>query len=86
MFFYLRRQVKTCNGCLAKIQKVNNHNTKYQPKRHGFPNKVLYVDLVGPLPEKSQGDRFILTMQDGFSKYACTHPIPCKEAKLVVTN
>ena len=59
MLSYLRRQVNTCNGCLGKIQKVNNQNTEYQPKRHGFPNKVLYVDLVGPLPENSQGDSWV---------------------------
>ena len=86
MLSYLRRQVRTCNRCLAKIRKVNNHNTEYQRKSHGFPNKVLYLDLMGPLLEISQGDRFILTMQDGFSKYACAHPIPFKEGEVVANQ
>ena len=86
IFSYLKRQVKTCNGCLTKIHKVNNHESVHQPSRHGFPNKVLYVDLVGPLLENSKGDGFVLTMQDGFSKYACTHPIPCKEAEVVANQ
>ena len=83
---YIRRRVRECNSCLAKQQKVDNHQTTYQPKPHGYPGEVLYVDLVGPLPESRDGDRYVLTMQDGFSKFALAHPIPCKEAEVVANQ
>ena len=86
MISYLRRRVKTCDACLAKQQKVDNHQTEHQPKRHGYPGEILYVDLVGPLPESRKGDKYVLTMQDGFSKFACAHPIPCKEAEVVANQ
>ena len=39
------------------------------------------MDLVGPFEENENGDKYILTMQDGFSKFVCAHAIKNKEAK-----
>ena len=86
MIGYLKRQVKKCGKCLAKQQKVDTKQTVHQPRRHGYPGEVLYVDLVGPLPESAKGDKYVLTMQDGFSKFAVAYPIPCKEAAVVANQ
>lgn len=80
---FLKRKVKTCNVCLAKIQKTNLHATVHKPRRHGYPGEVLYVDLVGPLPETDRGDKYITTMMDGFTKYVTAVTIPNKEAPTV---
>ena len=79
----LKRQVKRCDTCLAKIQQVNQKEGEHKPRKHGFPGEVLYVDLVGPMPETNKGDRYILTMQDGFSRYCTASTIPNKEASTV---
>ena len=86
MFTYLKRQIEWCNGCLAKIQAVNNKQTVHKLHKHGYLSKVLYVDLVGPFNENEHGEKYILTMQDGFSKYACAHPIKSKEAEVVANQ
>ena len=44
------------------------------------------MDLFGPLPESNKGDCYVLTCQDGFSKFAVAHPIPCKEAEVVANQ
>ena len=83
MHDFLKRKVRTCNDCLAKIQKTNLHDTTHQPRRHGYPGEVLYVDLVGPMPENDRGNKYIVTMMDGFTKYVSAVAIPCKEAGVV---
>ena len=81
---YLKRRVRNCDTCLAKIQKTNLHQTVHKPRRHGYPGEVLYIDLVGPLPETTRGNKYIVTMMDGFTKYVTAVTIPCKEAAVVV--
>ena len=83
MHNYLRQKVRQCDVCLAKIQRISLHSTKHQPRRHGYPGEVLYVDLVGPLPQTDKGDKYIVTMQDGFSKFVSAFTIPNKEAPTV---
>ena len=85
MHEFLRRRVRQCDVCLAKIQKTSLHATRHQPRRHGYPGEVVYVDLVGPLPETDKGDKYIVTMQDGFSKFVGASTIPNKEA-ITVAN
>ena len=80
---FLKRKVKNCGTCLAKIQKTHLHHTVHKPRRHGYPGEVLYVDLVGPLPETARGNKYIVTMMDGFTKYVAAVTIPCKEAPVV---
>ena len=79
----LKQQVKRCDTCLAKIQTVNLKGGQHKPRKHGFPGEVLYVDLVGPMPETPNGMKYIVTMQDGFSRYCTACTIPNKEAVTV---
>ena len=83
MYEMMRRNIRTCGVCLAKVQKTNLHATVHKPRRHGYPGEVLYIDLVGPLPETSKGDKYIVTMLDGFTKFVTAVTIPCKEAPVV---
>ena len=79
----LKQKVKNCDTCLAKIQKLDLKGGQHKPRRHGFPGEVLYVDLVGPMPETKDGKRYITTMQDGFTRYSSAVMIECKEAPVV---
>ena len=83
MYGTLKKQVASCETCLAKQQKVRTHATEHEPRRHGYPGEVLYVDLVGPMPKSHKDNLFICTMQDGFSKFVSAVMIPCKEAPVV---
>ena len=79
----LKQRVKKCDTCLAKIQQVNLKGGQHKPRKHGFPGEVLYIDLVGPMPETPDGMKYIVTMQDGFSRYCTACTIPNKEAVTV---
>jgi len=37
-------------------------------------------DFIGPLPETAQGNKYIITLTDYFSKWAEAAPLPSKHA------
>ena len=41
------------------------------------------MDIVGPLPRTSRGNRYILTVVVHFTKHAETNPLPDQEAPTV---
>lgn len=47
------------------------------------PNDMLCIDLWGPVTTSVQGNRYILTMIDSFSRQAQVAPIPSKNANVV---
>ena len=52
---------------------------------HSIPveSKIFYqmgMDLIGPLPVTSLGNKYIVTLTDYFSKWAEAAPLPSKHA------
>ena len=76
----LKREIKKCDICLARQTRVNTHEAIHKGLKHGYPGEIVYIDLVGPLPRSDKGNRYITTIQYGFSRYATAIPIPNKEA------
>ena len=88
-FFYpgmstdLKQRVSSCGDCLAKRKKVNLKDGVHHPQQSGYPGQRIYVDLVGPLPETKNVERFVLTVEDGFTRHANAYPLRNKEAATV---
>ena len=83
MYADLRQKVENCGDCLAKKKKLKIKDAEHHPQRTGHPGQRIYIDLVGPLPETSLKERYILTVEDGFTRYVSAYPIPNKEAATV---
>ena len=79
----MRTKVKTCSDCLAKITKINLKKGIHKPIRTGYPGDQIFIDLIGPLPETQDNKRYVLSVEDGFTKYSCAYAIPNKEATTV---
>ncbi|GKT25304.1 hypothetical protein ADUPG1_004635 [Aduncisulcus paluster] len=45
------------------------------------PFETVELDLIGPLPEDSQGHRYILSMIDSFTRLSELAPLKKKDAK-----
>ena len=76
----LHRRVRQCPSCLAKIRKVQLKDCKaVHATESGFPGQIIYIDLIGPLPE-NENYKYLLSVQDGFTRYAQCYPIRNKEA------
>ncbi len=48
--------VKTCPDCVQKITKERVKDGIHVPSRQGYPQQVLFIDLVGPLPKTPELD------------------------------
>ena len=79
----LENRVRACPDCLAKIQRVKIRDATHQPHKSGYVGETLFVDLVGPMPTTRNQCKYILTMEDAFSRYCMAVPIPNKEATTV---
>ena len=48
------------------------------------PWELIEIDFVGPMPETVQGNKYILSVVDHFSKYAVAYATPRQDSKTVV--
>ena len=79
----LKRRVADCGDCLVKRGKVKVRDGPHNPQRAGYPNQKIYVDLIGPLPETWQQEKYLLSVEDGFTGHANAYPLHNKEAATV---
>ena len=56
--------------------------TEHVPSLTGYVGEKSFIDLVA-FSETPRGNRYILTVMDGFSRYAYAYPLPNKEAVTV---
>ena len=79
-------RVKACPECLTKIQRAKIRDATHQPRRTGYVGEMLFVDLVGPMPVGHDQNKYILTIEDAYSRYAMAIGIPNKEAATVAKH
>ncbi len=70
----------SCDRC-----QLQNKLKKLVGTLHPIPvkSKLFYqmgMDLIGPLPETTRGNKYIVTVTDYFSKWAEAAPLPSKHA------
>lgn len=81
-----------CDGCLtcAKCKSRPKPRAPLQPLATGNPMQRIHIDIVGPLPRTRRGNRYILTVQCSFTKWAEAFAIPNQRAttcaKVLVRN
>lgn len=65
-------QCRTCGEAKSPNQR---NRAPMQPIVAGFPNEIVGLDIVGPLPLTANGNRYILVMTDFFTKWANARPM-----------
>ena len=72
---FISRYCKTCEICQKK--KINRQKTFNFIGKHeaGYPWKTIHMDYVGPLQRSDEGNKYILTVIDRFSKFAEAFPV-----------
>lgn len=76
--------IKTCPEC--QLRKPRNH---LKPGIQGTlpigdkPFSCIYSDLIGPLPETANGNKYILVVTDSLTKFVVTEAIPNKRTNTV---
>ena len=75
-----------CSSCLicAKCKSRPKPKAPLHPIPSGNPMQRLHIDIVGPLPRSRMGNRYILTVQCSFTKWAEAYAIPNQRATNVI--
>jgi len=78
----IKQYISTCTPCLKANRTVMDRQPLQEYSIPARPFERIHMDLIQqPLP--SQGNHYILTMQDAFSKFLVTKPLRNKSAKTV---
>jgi len=79
----VKRWVKGCATCQKRKQHRRNNYGTFKSKISEFPWERACMDLVGPLPESDNHNRYILTIVDTFSRWPIAIPLPNKETSVI---
>lgn len=74
---------RTCISCAAKARPNKTPQAGMGTVHVGAPMERIAVDLMGPLNETERHNRFIIVVQDYFSKWAEAYPVPNEQALTV---
>ena len=83
----IKNYIRSCKSC--QVNKINFKPIKVPMEitttsKQAF--EKLAIDVMGPLPTTSEGNKFILTMQDDLTKYSYAEPIPNHEARTIASK
>ena len=81
-----RDVVEWCRVCTTCAAKKGPHRTSRAPLQImnvGSPMERVAIDVAGPLPISSAGNRFILVVMDYFTKWPEAYAIPNQEATTI---
>jgi transposase InsO family protein len=79
----VKMQLRRCEPCAAYFRGKLPRQGQLQMMSVGEPMECLSVDITGPHPVSSKGNKYILTAVDHFTRWAEAHPIRNQEATTV---
>ena len=74
---------KTCGQCASRKTPVPKARAALQPVKTGHPMQLMAMDILGPLPESTAGNRYVLVIADYFTKWIEAFPMANQEAGTV---
>ncbi|EFP06104.1 hypothetical protein CRE_05815 [Caenorhabditis remanei] len=78
----IRNFVRKCEACQRR--KINPHAETKEPMGHlellGRPWERVHADICGPWPVTKDGNRYVFTIKDDFTKYTLAIPIEKQDA------
>jgi transposase InsO family protein len=80
---HCRRWIKSCVPCRRRKTPRPMRSGLTQPMFKGHPMHTIAIDFVGPCPETENGDVWILTMIDVFTRWSIAIPLPNRKATTV---
>ena len=69
-----------CNACIGKIKFLKHKLKLHSPSLHNKPLSKVYIDTIS-LSRSRMGMKYLLTMEDGFSRFLMAIPVPDNQAQ-----
>ena len=74
---------KGCEMCASQKSPSTKRQAPLQSDVTGCPLQCVVMDILGPLPLTSRGNKYVLVVGDYFTKWAEAYPMPNMEAVTV---
>ena len=79
----IEHYVQTCKTCQeAKRKPTDQRHTYEHAQEASYAWQAISCDFVGPLPRSKNGNAFLFTVKDLFSRYFLAFPIPRATAEI----
>ena len=73
----------SCELCAQRKMPNSKQRAPLASVQAGYPMQLVATDTVGPFPESSSGNVYILVAVDYFTRWVEAYPIPHQEAEVV---
>ena len=70
----------SCEPCAQRKMPNPKPRASLVSIQAGHPMQLVATDIVGPFPESSSGNSYILVAADYFTRWVEAYPFPCQEA------
>ena len=74
---------RTCVKCARRKSPIPQRKASMQTIQAGYPMQVVAVDIMGPLPETDDGNKYVLVAVDYFTRWTEAYGIRNQEAATV---
>ena len=74
---------RSCELCETRKSPSKARHAPMQVKQAGNPVQRIAMDILGPLPETTRGNKYVLVVADYFTKWTEAYAIPNMEASTV---
>ena len=82
----VRSWCQSCLTCAARKSPVQRNKAKLQGIHPGYPMQLVAMDLLGPLPESTNKNSYVLVVADYFTRYTEAYALPNQEARTVASK
>eukprot|EP00794_Sanderia_malayensis_P010573 gene10573-11695_t len=69
------RHCKNCKSCAARKSPKRPQTVPLNPIKVQAPLEIVGINFVGPLPVTTKGNRYVLTMQDHFTRFPAAYAL-----------
>ena len=78
--------VKKCPICQLEKTRIKNQAESIIPEIPTKPNDKIALDIYGPLPETTKGNKYILSLQDRLTRYTILMPMKDETSQTIIEN
>ena len=79
----IRSWIRQCDLCSRRKLAAKRHCAELVQLKPGEPMQIVAMDILGPLPESTSGNRYILVIGEYFTKWVEAFAIPDQETATI---